>query len=77
MPTPMPTSKKRINLSVSKETEEILQLLAKRDQMPIASKALQLIELAIEIDEDEVWTQIAEERDTPDAEWIIHDQAWK
>lgn len=72
----MPTSKKRINISVPEDTEAILTLLAKRDDVPVATKAVQLLEMAIEIDEDEVWEQIATERDTPDAEFISHEEMW-
>ncbi|MFA4815252.1 MAG: hypothetical protein WC924_05240 [Candidatus Gracilibacteria bacterium] len=72
----MPTSKKRINVSISEDTEEILGLLARRDHVPVATKALQLIELAIEMDEDEVWEKIVTERDTPDAKFISHKEMW-
>lgn len=74
--TAMPTSKKRINISLPADTEEILTLIAKRDQVPVATKAAQLLEMAIEIDEDEIWEQIVTERDTPDAEFISHEEMW-
>lgn len=72
----MPTSKKRINISVPNETEEVLALLAKRDCVPVATKALQLIEVALEIDEDDVWGRIIAARDTPDADYISHEEVW-
>ncbi|OGJ42102.1 hypothetical protein A3J23_04000 [Candidatus Peregrinibacteria bacterium RIFCSPLOWO2_02_FULL_48_14] len=73
----MPTSKKRINISLPEDIEEVLTLIAKRDGVPVATKAFQLIELALEIDEDEVWEKIIAERDTPDAVFISHEEAWR
>lgn len=72
----MPTAKKRINVSLDKETEEILRELSERDDVPQATKAMHLIKLAIEIDEDEVFNKVAEKRDTGDAKFVSHDDAW-
>ncbi|MBU1018968.1 MAG: hypothetical protein ABII07_00495 [Patescibacteria group bacterium] len=72
----MATSKRRINISLPKDIEEALKMLAKRDDVPEATKAIHLIKLAIEIDEDRIWNKIAEERDTGDAEFISHEEAW-
>ena len=45
--------------------------------MPKATKVIQLINMAIEIDEDDIWNAIAEERDTENAEFISHEEFWK
>ena len=58
----MPTTKKRINITVNSELEKIIGLLAKRDNMPQATKTVELLKKAIEIEEDDVWNMIAEER---------------
>lgn len=73
----MATTKKRINISVSKDVEKAVGKLAKRDQMPIASKAAELLRMAIEIEEDEVWDRIATERLKKDKEYVSHEDAWK
>lgn len=73
----MPTSKKRLNVTLSDELEEAIRFLAKRDNVPEATKAAELLKLAIETDEDEVWNKIAEERDTEDAVFISSDEFWK
>lgn len=73
----MPTSKKRINLTLPEDLEEMLIGFAKRDKMPVAAKAIELLKIAIEIEEDAVWAQLAAERDTPDAKFISHEDAWK
>jgi len=48
----MSTTKQRINISLSTEVEEALVSLAERDQMPTATKAEDLMELALEQEED-------------------------
>ncbi len=72
----MPTTKKRINISVSKITEKAVKKLAARDEMPVASKASELLRLAIEIEEDEVLDEIVSKRDTKKAKFISHKKAW-
>jgi len=73
----MATNKKRINISLSKDLEEALTILAKNDNVPIATEAVRLIELAIEIEEDRILDEIASKRDTKDAKFISHEEAWK
>lgn len=72
----MATSKKRINISLSPDIEKTLKHLAARDQMPQATKAVYLIKLAIEIDEDDALNQLAEKRDTKGAKFISHKNVW-
>ena len=72
----MATSKKRINVSLSKVSERTLSYLAKRDEMPEATKAAQLIDLALEIEEDSAWNAIAQKRDRKGAKFVGHNNAW-
>ncbi len=72
----MPTIKKRINISVSDDVNDALQELADRDQMPQATKAEQLLQLALEIEEDDVLNAIAHSRDTRSARLVSHKKAW-
>ncbi len=73
----MATKKKRINVSLPKKLYVFLQGIALRDEMPTATKAAELIGKALEIEEDEYFSKLAEERDTPDAEFVSHEEAWK
>lgn len=73
----MPTLKKRINVSLPEDVEHALRVLADRDDVPQATKALHLIKLAIEIDEDDVLNAIAASRDTSRARFVSHTKAWK
>lgn len=72
----MATSKKRINISLPKDVELVLKVLAKRDNVPTATKAIELIKYAIEIEEDRIWDRLASERDTKDAKFISHKEFW-
>ena len=73
----MPTTKKRINISVSKETDKALELLARRDQMPQATKAEHLLAIGLELEEDEVLNAIAKKRDRKGATFVSHRSAWR
>ena len=73
----MATTKKRINISVSRELDTILGRLAKRDQMPQATKAEHLLMRALELEEDEILNFIAESRDRTGAKFISHEEAWR
>lgn len=73
----MATTKKRINISVSKDVEKVLARLAVRDQMPQATKAEHLLALALEIEEDDVLNAIATKRDSKSAIFVPHTQAWR
>jgi len=72
----MPTTKKRVIITISKSVERALELLAKRDQMPQATKAAHLLETALELEEDRVWDQVVTKRDTKDARLVSHKRAW-
>ena len=73
----MATTKKRINISVSKELEEALGKLAKRDQMPQATKAEHLLRMALEIEEDEILDTLARKRDADKTRFVPHALAWR
>jgi cell wall assembly regulator SMI1 len=72
----MPTSKKRLNMSLPEDVRAALAALAKRDDVTPTTKALHLIMMALEIEEDDVWNAIAEKRDTKDADFASHEDAW-
>ncbi len=51
-------------------------MIAKRDQVPEATKAAELLRTALEIEEDEVLGEIASKRDIKKAKFISHKKAW-
>ena len=73
----MPTKKKRLNVTLPKQVAIYLQKIAVRDEVSESQKALELIQKALEIEEDEYFSALAESRDTPDATFISHKEAWK
>lgn len=72
----MPTTKKRLNITLSDEMDLALSRLARHDRVPQATKASSLLKMAIETEEDEVWDKIASERDVSNAEYVSHKKAW-
>lgn len=72
----MPTHKHRINLSVPAKLDHALHRLATRDELPVASKALELLTSAIELEEDKVLLTIAEEREIKKGKFLSHEKAW-
>ena len=73
----MPTTKTRVNISISSEVERALFAVAKRDQVPHATKAGELLRMALEIDEDFVLDGIASKRDASSAKYLSHKTAWQ
>lgn len=72
----MATTKHRINISLSDEMTTVLTKLARRDQIPTATKTAQMLQLALEIEEDDYFDTIAKTRDTKHTRFIRHEQAW-
>lgn len=72
----MATIKKRINISLPSSLDIMLSRVAKRDNIPQATKAVYLLSIALEIEEDMVLDKIARERDTKNARFLSHKQAW-
>lgn len=72
----MGTTKKRINISVSSDVEKAIESLAKRDEVPVATKAAQLVRNALEIEEDFALAKLADERLRTEKEWFTHEEVW-
>lgn len=59
-------------------TRALIEKIAKRDHVPIATKAAELIQLALELEEDLTLGLIAEERmSQKNIKWVPHHLAWK
>ena len=72
----MSTTKSRLNISLPDDTKEILLSVAKRDQMPTATKAARLIEIGLETEEDEAWDKLAASRDKRNSKYYTHSEAF-
>lgn len=69
-------TKKRINISVSEDINQVLKKLARRDNVPVATKTLELLKEAIQIEEDGVWESLAEARDKKGVKYLSHKEVW-
>ncbi|MDD4287283.1 MAG: hypothetical protein PHN33_02945 [Candidatus Peribacteraceae bacterium] len=72
----MPTKKRRLNVTLKKDVALYLKKLALRDDMPEATKAAQMIETAMEIEEDLYLSRIADDRFARTKKWISHEEFW-
>lgn len=73
----MPTQKKRINVTLPDHVAVFLQNIALRDDVPQATKAADLIAMAMVIEEDFQDTKIADEIiRRSKGETITHDAFW-
>ena len=73
----MPTSKKRLNITLPNHIAVYLEQIALRDNIPQATKAVQLLDVALEIEEDEYLSTIADKRATDsNKDFISHDEFW-
>ncbi len=72
----MPTAKTRLNITLLPEMEIAVTKLAIRDKISKSSKAAELIRLALEIEEDRLWDQLAQKRDVKSAKFVSHKKTW-
>lgn len=74
----MSTVKSRINITADREVELAITRAAKRDQMPVATKAAELLRLALELEEDLVLGTMAEARlKDKKAKYLSHAEFWR
>lgn len=73
----MPTLKKRINITLSDDLIEALTALAKKEDLPVATKAKELLKEILEMYEDEVWNELLSKRSKQTKKYVSHDKAWQ
>jgi hypothetical protein len=73
----MPTTKTRLNITLSPEMETAVKELAARDKISRAGKVTELLRTALEIEEDGVWNKLAEKRDLRGVKFVPHKKAWR
>lgn len=72
----MATTKKRVNISLSKELEQQVTALAERDSVPTATKITELLRQSVELEEDRLLSTIADQRMRTSAERLSHAEVW-
>lgn len=73
----MPTSKKRINISVDDAIYKALERLSIRRGESVAGTGLKLIEQALEFQEDLYFSRVADQRIKQNQKRISHHKAWE
>ena len=74
----MATTKNRLNISLPPDVDRALSDLSKRDKTPRATKATELLRMALEIEEDLYFGEIAALREKTDRRlFVSHEEAWK
>lgn len=72
----MPTKKKRLNITLKKDVALFLEKIALRDEVPQATKAAELLEQALELEEDAYFSALAEKRLKEGGKFYSHREAW-
>jgi predicted DNA-binding protein len=73
----MPTKKKRINLTIDNDLYRSLERLSFKKHQPISSVSRELIEKALELEEDLYFSSIGDKRLEEDKERFPHQSAWE
>jgi hypothetical protein len=72
----MPTTKRRIAITVDDKTYEALERLSGQRDQSVAGVGLSLIEEALEYQEDLHFSRVADERLGKQERRVSHDKAW-
>ena len=72
----MPTTKRRLNITVDDETYGVLERLSSKRRQSVAGVGLSLIEEALEYQEDLHFSRIADERLGRKEKRLAHAKAW-
>lgn len=74
----MTTTKDRINITADSETKLALSRAAKREKVPVATKAAELIRIGLSLEEDIYLAKVAERREgSHKGRYITHEKVWK
>jgi hypothetical protein len=72
----MATTKKRINVTLPALLDEALMRIARRDSVPQATKAAELLTSALELEEDVIWDALATARAREKVKLVPHKKVW-
>ena len=72
----MPTTKRRINITVDDDVYKALERLSGQRDESVAGVGLSLIEQALEYQEDLHFSRVADDRIAKKQKRVAHDKAW-
>ena len=73
----MPSVKKRINLTVDDKTYSVLKSLSGKKQQKVSTVSLDLIQQALELQEDIYFSKVADKRLSQKQKRVSHNKAWR
>ena len=74
----MPTLKRRLNITLSSELSDFLVNASKRDDIPEATKAAEMLRLAMELEEDVYDSALADRHmKDPAVTYVSHEDFWQ
>ena len=73
----MATTKRRLNITLSPEVDALITMIAKRDQVPEATKVSELLNISLALEEDKAFSILVDERlNEKDAKRLSHSDVW-
>lgn len=72
----MATTKRRLNITLSPEVDTLLTFIAKRDQVPEATKVAELLNISLALEEDQAFSLLADERLNIKGKILSHKEVW-
>jgi len=74
----MPTNKPRINVTLTEEQNSILMQLAKKEGKSASATAADLIEQALDLQEDKYWSDLTNKQiENDNGVRYTHEEVWK
>jgi predicted DNA-binding protein len=72
----MATTKRRLNITLSREAGELLTKIAKRDNVPEATKVSELVNISLALEEDKFFSMLADKRVSEKGKVLSHAEVW-
>jgi hypothetical protein len=73
----MATTKRRLNITLSPEVEALISMIAKRDQVPEATKVSELLTISLALEEDKAFSLLGDARlKEKKTNWLSHKDVW-
>ncbi len=71
--------KRRVNITLSEEIIEMISFLANKDDVPMTTKAGYLIKEALKLEEDQIFSEIADKRfqEAKKGDFISEEDFWE
>lgn len=73
----MATEKPRINITTEPATHKAVTAAAKRAGVPVATKAAELLEIGLSLEEDLYFNELVMQRLRKKGKFVSHEDAWK